>query len=298
MLRILLWLPGTEFIFTPVENMVDTLVTEMSEDESVGSEEIGVEVPMDVVLEVAPGPCQRHTVAPWGLWRFLGMELLLSMLSISLSYRPWKVTWLFLTLPLLAAAFRCQLAAAQNKQSSSSVEEQQLYQLWLHGASCLSAMLQVCLMCFVPTVTEDLWDIVPSAMCFVLLNIGAWTSVAAARSLQEHVVSDKSSAVALQLPVDMEPVDVIDVSVAETELEEICSICLRPLATEPLRRLHCGHAFHQGCIDAWLRTVTRGETRLCPMRCENPVQVRTAPPVTAPGVASVQRNRLAAAGGA
>ena len=94
------------------------------------------------------------------------------------------------------------------RQSSSSVEEQQLYQLWLHGASCLSAMLQVgsmpiiqsmpspthamlrgaplvrvnhshhhvrpevCLMCFVPTVTEDLWDIVPSAMCFVLLNIG------------------------------------------------------------------------------------------------------------------------------
>lgn len=29
------------------------------------------------------------------------------------------------------------------RQSSSSVEEQQLYQLWLHGASCLSAMLQV-----------------------------------------------------------------------------------------------------------------------------------------------------------
>eukprot|EP00435_Cladocopium_sp_Y103_P038687 s964_g10.t1 len=282
---------ATAFIFTRVVKMVDTLVTEMSEDESLGSE-IGVDVPMDVVLEVAPGPCQRHTVAPWGLWRFLGMEsqlqgwgeLLLSMLSISLSYRPWKVTWLFLTLPLLAAAFRCQLSAVQYKQSSSSVEEQQLYQIWLHGASCLSAMLQVCLMCFVPAVTEDSWDIVPSAMCFVLLNIGAWTSVAAARSLQEHVVSDKSSAVALQLPVDMEPVDdVIDVSVAETELEEICSICLRPLATEPLRRLHCGHAFHQGCIDAWLRTVTRGETRLCPMRCENPVQVRTAPPVTAPG---------------
>jgi len=31
---------------------------------------------------------------------------------------------------------------------------------------------EVCLMCFVPSVTEDSWDIVPSAMCFVLLNIG------------------------------------------------------------------------------------------------------------------------------
>ena len=37
------------------------------------------------------------------------------------------------------------------RQSSSSVEEQQLYQLWLHGASCLSAMLQVGPECDVET---------------------------------------------------------------------------------------------------------------------------------------------------
>lgn len=277
--------------------MVDHLVTDASEDESIGSD-LGVEVPMDVVLEVAPGPChQRTSPAPWGLWRILAMELLLSLLSISLTYRPWKVTWLFLTLPLLAAAFRFQLAAIQFKDSS--VEEQQLYQLWLHGASCLSAMLQVCLMCFVPV--ADSKDMLPSAMCFVLLNIGAWTSVAAARSLQEHVVSDKSSLVAELPAVDVGTVDAGDVS-ADTELDaEICSICLRPLAMEvPLRRLHCGHAFHQGCIDTWLRTVTRGETRLCPMRCENPtLQVPLGTHRAAPGVASgLARTRLAAAGGA
>ena len=47
---------------------------------------------------------------------------------------------------------------------------------------------EVCLMCFVPSVTEDSWDIVPSAMCFVLLNIGTAPSGPGGRG--DHMISE------------------------------------------------------------------------------------------------------------
>lgn len=47
---------------------------------------------------------------------------------------------------------------------------------------------EVCLMCFVPTVTEDSWDIVPSAMCFVLLNIGTAPPGPGGRG--DHMISE------------------------------------------------------------------------------------------------------------
>eukprot|EP00933_Yihiella_yeosuensis_P044663 TRINITY_DN3992_c0_g1_i1.p1 TRINITY_DN3992_c0_g1~~TRINITY_DN3992_c0_g1_i1.p1 ORF type:complete len:440 (-),score=84.44 TRINITY_DN3992_c0_g1_i1:123-1442(-) len=89
--------------------------------------------------------------------------------------------------------------------------------------------------------------------------------------------------------------------VIEEEEVDLCSICLRPLEDgESLRRLHCTHVFHRECINGWLATaVTSQTTRLCPMRCEHPLdsldmQLRRLQPISAfPSL-----SRAATAGGA
>lgn len=247
-------------------------MSELIEEESTGSP---AEDLRDVILEVAPQTCHPpydvttlDALDAAAVVSVLGMELLMSLLSISLSYHPWKVIWLML--PLLAAG--CQMEAV--KPGASCQEEHQ--SLWALAAA-LVLMLQIFLM----SCLEG--QVLLPAGCFLLLNFGLWSKAA---SFPQELPRSPLEEVSVVAPEEVSPE--IPNTLVEMELEEMCSICLRPLGVEPLRRLHCGHAFHQGCIDPWLRSVRRGETRLCPMRCENP-QVPRAP---------LQRNRLAAVGGA
>mmetsp|Transcript_60174 Transcript_60174/g.174300 ORF Transcript_60174/g.174300 Transcript_60174/m.174300 type:complete len:163 (-) Transcript_60174:231-719(-) len=49
--------------------------------------------------------------------------------------------------------------------------------------------------------------------------------------------------------------------------DELCAVCLEGLEPGQLqRRLHCGHAFHQSCVDAWfVRSGPAAEVLRCPM---------------------------------
>lgn len=56
-----------------------------------------------------------------------------------------------------------------------------------------------------------------------------------------------------------------DISV---DVEDECPICYKQLKYETIVKTNCGHAFHQGCIDRWLQTVTQ-----CPM-CRTTTHIR------------------------
>ena len=53
----------------------------------------------------------------------------------------------------------------------------------------------------------------------------------------------------------------------------VCALCLEEYAEgDCLRHLHCGHTFHQRCIDVWLLQKLRMQVRTCPMCKGDPVQ--------------------------
>jgi len=230
----------------------------------------------------------RHPgMAPW-LARFVATELGLALVAYAASWPGDTVGYLCLaTTPLFAACFRQELRQLLHKLPySDDVETWQSQQLFLHGVSCLAAVFQVSFLRFSQFVAFQQDLVYPSALCFMFLNIGYSSAMMMARRLQEVAQPEQKCNDSAEVAV----VQVTEWTANAEELTEACSICLRPLGVEPLRRLHCGHAFHRSCIEGWLRSgVISRETRICPLRCENP---QLPPRRQSP------KQRMAAAGGA
>jgi len=56
--------------------------------------------------------------------------------------------------------------------------------------------------------------------------------------------------------LELSSLPVSELSVADLDARSpiTCGVCLEPVeAGQRLKHLHCGHAFHDLCIDAWLR---------------------------------------------
>ncbi|CAE7883964.1 BRH1 [Symbiodinium microadriaticum] len=226
--------------------------------------------------------------APW-LARFVATEVGLSLLAGAAAGSGQSLGYLCLALlPLFAAYYRHELDRLLQKPHSEDLETWQTQQLFLHGVSCLAASFQVSWLRLAQFAASQQDVVFPSALCFVFLNIGFALAMVATNILQEIALPARKGEATPEVSV----VEVTESTARAEELAEACSICLRPLGIgEPLTRLHCGHAFHRPCIEGWLRSgVISRDTRICPLRCENPPQ----PPPPRP----TSRQRLAALGGA